>query len=352
MAAVQQGLAVIFALFMVGLSKASLSCKDINGNDVDWYYVYKLPKVQDNKNPLIASGLGHYYLDEMSQNFVLSTVSLNKTSHAVAQTVQQIYSLRDQIAYIMYNDQWPNGKKSEIRGHTKGVLAFDSEAGFWLIHSVPMFPSNVSYFWPDNALSYGQSMLCVSFKSLLMEDIAGQLIYTYPYTYDYRIPSELSQLAPSLQKVVDGQHVKTSPWSRKIDLWSLKGQQFVHYAKAAGFGQDLYAELLAPDMKANLKTETWQNGRNKLPSHCSGAYEVVNIKTIRFPEVTFNSTKDHSKVAMTDSSLNVVCVGDINRMKAQFRRGGGTMCLASSVIWDQYQQLVSCVEPCSGKPGC
>lgn len=52
-----------------------------------------------------------------------------------------------------------------------GVLAFDSEAGFWLIHSVPMFPSNVSYFWPDNALSYGQSMLCVSFKSLLMEDI-------------------------------------------------------------------------------------------------------------------------------------------------------------------------------------
>lgn len=68
--------------------------------------MYKLPKVQDNKNPLIASGLGHYYLDEMSQNFVLSTVSLNKTSHAVAQTVQQIYSLRDQVwSYQLFHPE-------------------------------------------------------------------------------------------------------------------------------------------------------------------------------------------------------------------------------------------------------
>ncbi|XP_071820989.1 plancitoxin-1-like [Apostichopus japonicus] len=348
MMSVRRFLFGILVAALLSVCGGLLSCKDMNGNDVDWYYVYKVPRESSNPNPLIKTGFAHYYLDDSSPNFKLSSVSLENKSQAVAQTLQQVYDLRDQIAYVMYNDHWPNGRKTSSRGHTKGVLAFDNQTGFWLIHSVPMFPSNKSYSWPENAVVYGQSMICVTFKSSEMAEIGEQMRFTYPYIYDYKLPSELSQLVPSLQGVVKGDHVESPPWMQKVSLYSQNGQQFTHYAKSREFNQDLYFDWMAPDMKTGLQTETWQNGRGKLRSNCSSDYHVLNIKMMKFPDVNFPSTRDHSKLAMTNSSLQVICVGDINRMLAQYKRGGGTMCLNSSDVWEQYQKIVSDVEQCQG----
>lgn len=60
---------------------------------------------------------------------------------------------------------------------TAGVVGFDKSEGFWLVHSTPKFPpaKTEGYTWPETALDYGQSFLCVTYdyKSL---DTIGRFI--------------------------------------------------------------------------------------------------------------------------------------------------------------------------------
>lgn len=77
------------------------------------------------------------------------------------------YFLKQNAAYIMYNDEFPNGTKSMTRGHTKGVVVMTSQGGFWLVHSVPKYPPTPpdGYSYPHSGHHYGQSMLCISLSA-------------------------------------------------------------------------------------------------------------------------------------------------------------------------------------------
>ncbi|KAJ8039484.1 Plancitoxin-1 [Holothuria leucospilota] len=331
----------------------SVTCRDMNGMTVDWFYVYKLPKITTSGNVLIKTGVAFYYLDYNRQTFQLSTVSIENLSQPVAQTLQQIYTspagtVDIYVAHIMYNDQPPSGRRTS-RGHTKGVVSYDGKDGFWMVHSVPKFPGKSSpYQWPGNANTYGQSILCVSFKSPEMENIANQMLYNNPYVYSSNIPSKLKSIAPTFQKILKGEHVKSSPWFRKTRLQSRGGEDFTHYAKYRSFGKDLYVDLVAKDLSSTFYVETWRR-RNVLPSDCTHRYHVYNILDIKFsPTVQFSYTKDHSKWAISESADQVICIGDINREKSQFKRGGGTLCANLPQVWNQYYGLMLCYEACVG----
>ena len=48
-----------------------------------------------------------------------------------------------------------------------GVIGFDKQSGFWLVHSTPRFPPTQStgYDWPSSAKRYGQSFICISMST-------------------------------------------------------------------------------------------------------------------------------------------------------------------------------------------
>ena len=64
-------------------------------------------------------------------------------------TLQQIIDQRSTLAVAMWNDEVPApfmpmvvdlNETSGTSGHTKGVLVGDANGGFWLTHSMPLFP--------------------------------------------------------------------------------------------------------------------------------------------------------------------------------------------------------------------
>lgn len=349
-------------------------CRDQKGDPIDSFVVYKLPHNKHTYFNPLKEGTAYMYLTpelaarlqsggvssvfseyrDLASGWVLSNVSINSQLSMPARTLSRLYSdadLQKNAAYIMYNDEFPNGTKTMARGHTKGVVVMTPQGGFWLVHSVPKYPPNPpdGYSYPDSGHRYGQSMLCISFPADQAHILGYQLLYNNPFIYAWNMPSALSSVFPVLDRVMAGDRPSTSPWHRSARLLSQGGKTFTSFAKYKNFNQDLYSELVAPALQTDILVESWRNGIKPLPSACNTTYRVLNIEEVsaRAATTTFTTHHDHSKwVVAQEPDQPYVCIGDINRMETQFERAGGTVCMQSLSIWHRFHNLVQAVEAC------
>ncbi|KAK7095413.1 hypothetical protein V1264_006823 [Littorina saxatilis] len=327
-----------------------MQCLNQNGDPVDWFIVYKMPKLRHEKETEFGEGVAQYYMDGQTPSWTLSPQPINATTgHAVYHTLQQIYKAqKDSIFYLMFNDEKPSGSKSLSHGHTKGVLGFDNKSGFWLIHSAPQFPPEQKdgYQWASNACDFGQSFLCVSFAYKSLGILAEQLLFYYPYVYDYNLPKATLADFPRLADLVNSTRIEKPPYfSIRQDLFSLAGMPLINFAKFTYFGADLYDALVSPTLNASLLVESWQNGIGRLGNNCSVG--VYNIYEVILPgDHFFKESKDHSKYAVSLSPAGWVCVGGINRESTQFKRGGGTMCFQNQDVWKSYMNMITFFHSC------
>ncbi|ELU06802.1 hypothetical protein CAPTEDRAFT_171507 [Capitella teleta] len=333
---------------------SAIQCKDQNNQNVDWFIIYKLPKISKSQYPLVREGLGHLYMDVHRQSWTMSNVSLEQRNHAIAYTLQQIYDNYESkdVAYALYNDEAPPDRESSSHGHTKGDLAFDSTSGFWLVHSLPKFPpvANESYAYPETGKLFGQTFLCISLGNQNFNTIGLQLKYTYPFIYDYSLPDVFTKDNPNLSDVLKKHaHVTKAPYKNLVSFQSLAGQEFTSFAKNSAFDADLYSAWLAPYYKSDMNVESWQNGRGKLDSNCTGTFKVCNVCKMIPYGVVFKETKDHSKWAFLLSSQRL-CIGGINRMSSQFIRAGGSVCFSIPDVWKTFQASIKLVENCPDSP--
>ncbi|XP_066449773.1 deoxyribonuclease-2-alpha [Eleutherodactylus coqui] len=348
-------LQVLMSLILPGLCYAAISCYGDHGEPVDWFIVYKLPRL--DKTP--ESGMKYMYQDGNSGGWVQGTALMNSTESAVGGTLNQLYqsSKEKDVAYLLYNDQPPVDMSGNDRGHTKGVVLLDEKQGFWLVHSTPRFPpsSSQKYDWPSNALHYGQSFICVTYLYAQFKDIGTQLMYNTITPYDSSIPDNFSSDLPDLKSASAAKEVTKPPWNRQVTLTSVGGKQFTSFAKHARFGDDLYSGWVSEVLKSDLCVEFWLNSQGRLQSNCSLTYHTYNIRNVTFgSSIIYPSTIDHSKWCVTWSdSPGWACVGDINRNKEEMQRGGGTICSADPVIWKSFKILVYKYRKCnkSGETG-
>lgn len=328
----------------------AVSCIGESGQQVDWFIVYKLPRLEDSTHHYVTQGLGYVYMDSKTKHFTMPDKPIKSNMSAAGHTLQQIY-LAHGLGYIMYNDEDPAEHKSlygEEWGHTKGDLAFDNTSGFWLIHSVPKFPpfANDSYGYPETGERFGQSFICVTFNYSTFNKIGLQLLYNGPQIYDHYLPDDLAIGVPNIQKAIEGKYVYTPPNAHVTKLQSMEGITYTSFAKSKYLGSDLYSYLVAPYYDTDLLVETWQNGRGKLPSNCS-ELTVENVLDMKLAGDSFKETVDHSKWTISKSATQeLVCIGDINRMEGQFKRGGGTLCTNNVDIWNEFRAGITSIDSC------
>ncbi|XP_004454458.1 deoxyribonuclease-2-beta isoform X2 [Dasypus novemcinctus] len=286
---VRTTLALLFLGLLVALGTATISCRNEEGEAVDWFIFYKLPKRQEKESG--KTGLEYLYLDSTTRSWRKSKQLMDNTKSVLGRTLQQLYEAYDSknnnTAYLMYNDGVPRSVNYSTKyGHTKGLLLFNRVQGFWLIHSIPRFPPipEEGYDYPPTGRRNGQSGICITFKYNQYEAI------------------------------------------------------------------DIFAAWMAQQLKTHLLTETWQRKRQELPSNCSLHYHVYNIKTIRTSEQSyFSSNHDHSKWCISKRSIknHWTCIGDLNRSPYQAFRSGGFICTQNRHIYQAFQRLVFYYENCN-----
>ena len=330
-----------------------LGCRNHKGELVDWYVLYKLPKMDGTGASFVDSGTGYAYYSSISTSelWSMSDVSISDPLSFPGRTLQPLYDYRATLAYAFYNDVPPGSTTDSVSGHTKGVVAFDDDGGFWMVHSVPGFPPapGSNYSFPDSGKQLGQSFLCVTLPFSKMETVAKQLLYNKPSIYAIELSFQVSNYS-MMTEVMDGNRSSVEDWYSIQHLNESGGMEIISFAKTGEFGFDLYYDLASTHLKTSLYTETWLGPASnpaRLPSICDTAYiETLNILKIQiWPEhegtMEFNNTEDNSKWAVGGhwDQPHWVCIGDIDRVLSQKIRGGGMICLKNSTLWKIYSEL-------------
>jgi deoxyribonuclease-2 len=260
---------------------------------------------------------------------------------------------------IRYNDEASDGASHSSRGHSKGVLLFEDDAGFWITHSLPKFPTGLSdekqtFSLPD--LTYAQHFFCISLNPTNFESIASQMKVNDPFIYDYNLPESISPSFPQFSSWIDmflsePQDSSISNSTHVASITSLGGKRFKSFAKSKAFERDLWSGLVAPSLTTNMIVQTWRNGDGRnIPASCSKdgyKYEIFNMLSISGTPIgcDWKSTKDHSKWSVS-ADIGFVCFGDINRQYSQYKRGGGALCMKDPVVWQSLHNLVGMTETC------
>uniref|UniRef100_A0A8C5U0T1 deoxyribonuclease II n=1 Tax=Malurus cyaneus samueli TaxID=2593467 RepID=A0A8C5U0T1_9PASS len=326
--------ALLLLLSAVPLWAAEISCRNEDGHTVDWFALYKLPKHAKGQIP--ALGLEYLYMDALAPQWQLGKYLINMTQGALGQTLQQLYeayeSKRNTTAYVIYNDEIPESdSKAGKCGHTKGFLLLDKSQGFWVIHSVPLFPPS-----PEDE---------IGMKTFSLRNYN-------PGVYSCSIPDIFQADLSNLQKLCAKSRLPSVPLRHLSKLQSARGETFLHFAKSHLFIDDIYVAWMAQELKTDLLAESWQRSGQKLYSNCSFDYHVYNINVIGMPlNSTFHSINDHSKWAVSREYKDQwTCIGDLNRAAEQAWRSGGFICTQNEQIYKAFRHLIIHYESCTSAP--
>jgi len=338
-------------------SVMNVSALDESGKAVDWWFMYKVPKLNAGSGTAASSGFEYAYFDSSAQQVTRSPYTLDSDNGALFHTLDSLFSNPSaSTGWLLYNDEIPGGNVSLTLGHTKGAIGFDSvtQTAFWLIHSWPKFPT------PDDTAQpspmFGQTFLCISLDLDSVRQLSSQMHhYQQPQVYSPRIPTNLAIDDP-LRLLTTGISDNDPAGSDVLDLKSISGVPFKVIAKNRNWDDDFWNNLVVGAIGASIDVDTWiRGGPAVIPGteDPSGRYTVEDIKYITLRDVglpwAWPETKDHAKWAISSNgpneTANWVCVGDINRMVSQRLRGGCTIAFQQPQLWTMLSKTDQFVVP-------
>ncbi|MPV68471.1 deoxyribonuclease II family protein [Burkholderia sp. BE17] len=329
----------------------SISARDEQNQPVDMWFAYKVPKLTGGQNSAGATGYEYAYYDRTVGTFTKSPNLMNDKQGALFYTLDAVFgNPAATFGWVLYNDEMPadaDRSNNDTLGHTKGIIAFDTatDSAFWLLHSWPKYASPAEPGVPTPL--YGQTFMCLSLDLGTAGKLAAQMaLNQQPQVYLPRtanLPADhpLTVLTKPLS-------VSTPSDSSVVPLSTRGGASFKVIAKNRKWGKDFWNDLVGPTLGADMDVETWIRGKIPPILDSDGVHKTFDVKYIDLRKLgapwAWPETQDHAKWGITTTD-NWVCVGDINRMVSQEKRGGGTIALQDPVLWKALSQTDTIIPP-------
>lgn len=320
---------------------------DENGKPVDWWFIYKVPQLNKGAANDQTTGYEYVYYDssidqmpsKSARKVSKSPFTIDSGKGALNQTLDAVFAQPGaKVGWILYNDEKPptaEGSDDANLGHTKGVIAFDTGSGsaYWLLHSWPKFAEPKAK--KDPTPKYGQTYLCLSIDIATAKQIAAQMtVHQEPQTYLCH-DAGLDKDDP-LYVLMQPLNPHPPADANVIDLKTGAGMPFKVIAKNRQWGKDFWNDLVGPTLGEDMDVETWIRGPIPPIADSDGIHKTFDIKYITMGPLgvhwAWPETHDHAKWGITRHS-DWICVGDINRMISQRKRGGGTIAFQNETLW-------------------
>lgn len=331
-----------------------LSAIDNTGKPVDWWFMYKVAgRAHGN-----VKGIEYLYYDANDEK---NKAHLKYTSYDVSKngalfnTLNQIYTAGNnpKMGWWFYNDENPiTNEISSERGHTKGVLAFDLETNtaFWIILSVPLFPTPKTYTYPQTGIDMAQTILCITLKDAdVAKSLANQMYMAqHPNVYHASsIPQGMDPKDPRALIISNQVDSSKTAYTHILPFLSKGGKKFTCIAKNRYYNDCFYSDLVGPALAADLDVETWQDSEvlkgpdGKIQYHNIAAMKSVVLDPLQV-QVEWDEGVDHAKLAVSqqEEANHFICVGDLNFTKPQEKRSGGTVAFQSELLWEDILKIL------------
>jgi deoxyribonuclease-2 len=331
---------VLFSAFAL----ARISCRNTEGQDVDWWAAWKVNVKPAGRTPKYGSA-AYFYRDPKTSLMEADGEVLGVNKNAIYNSIAAAYSKNASVGYAFFNDQPPEGEVSSTYAHQKGVMVFDDDNGVLLSHSVPHFgtdPQTGGYSYPDSGLRYAQGFQCMTFSHKSLDEIAAGYLISRPHHHASNFPSYADAKLPNLKRVLDGEYLKDVESNVSI-VPTLGGVNITYFTKARAWGKDIYHDLIGSYFKQKILAESWSNGVGTFDSDCSPPEECHNILYVSFDGVEWKRSQNHAKWALVGDT---VCVGDNNRQSGQLKRGGTSYCITDAKYAKEIAQAIVEVEEC------
>lgn len=338
-----------------------LSALDENGNPVDWWFIYKVPKLGAGASNDAATGYEYVYYDStidqnppQTRQVTKSPYLLNSDKGALNITLDSVFknfkNPPPTTGWILYNDEMPAavGKHDDgTKGHTKGVIAFDTatNTAFWLLHSWPKFADPGAA--TDPTPQYGQTYLCVSIDLDTARAIATMMAnHQEPQLYDQNT-ADLPKTDP-LYVLTQPLASEPKPLADMISLKTVGNMDFNVLAKNREWNDDFWNDLVGVKLGDDMDDETWIRGKVPPQADSDGIHKTFDIKYINLGPLgahwAWPETHDHAKWGITLHEP-WVCVADINRMISQRKRGGGCIAFKNQTLWSALSRTTLVLAP-------
>jgi deoxyribonuclease II len=344
-----------------------LSAMDDKGKPVDWWFMYKVagkstssegargPQLDGKK----VAGTEYIYFDANSRKLALSPNTVDR-SGGLPNTLKQIYGAKSHdLGWFFYNDENPiDGTVNGVRGHTKGVLAFDlaSDTAFWLVQSTPKFAPKGAYAFPKTGTSNAQTLLCITLRDASVAQAIAKQMYVAQQPNVYLASSVPATLAhepndPRVKLIQNQVASGNTAVHVVVPFTSKAGVKFTSMAKNRTWGLDFYNDLVGPTLAEDLDVETWEHDPVPPPEDSDKKHTVVDMKAVNLKalgiDLAWPEADDHAKLAISARSedKHYVCVGDINFTIAQRKRGGGTVAFQCEPLWAAISSILEGVAP-------
>ncbi|CAD8065439.1 unnamed protein product [Paramecium primaurelia] len=315
---------VLAQLILITLSQ---SCLNSKGQEVDWWFILKMPKNRDEG----WTGFEYFYCDKDNDciEFNLQDDNLDSATSPLMQTIKTIDFTDDKFISILWSDQ-PNGKITySNHAHSKGIMRAGLEGkknAFIISHSTPRFPKLNEYGQiddevEDNFARNGQHFLCLSTTTDKIDEILAESYYEAEIQI-YKVSQTPTKIFgrgyyPNIQKLWQTKkpgkgeshhrYSKTTLYSH-VRFTTRENQKFKIFSKNEDFEQDFYAKFVAEELQQDLIMETWVRQKGKgLDKPVCEKYQTSSNHQVSFhgknkhKDVTFtySYTKDHSKYGIT-----------------------------------------------------
>ncbi|GFV58281.1 cell death-related nuclease 6 [Trichonephila clavipes] len=156
-----------------GESLQTWRCPDGTQHLFRWFIVYKIPAIEkEKKGSPLRSGLSYAYITSKDpEKWVLSSRSVESKKSILGINLEQSKKKSEKnstLSHLFYSDDPPLQYHKRLKkhiGHLKGYLAFDSETGIWLTHSIPKYTKIDKYEFPPNAIASGHMAMCITLST-------------------------------------------------------------------------------------------------------------------------------------------------------------------------------------------
>ncbi|KAA6388506.1 MAG: putative deoxyribonuclease II, partial [Streblomastix strix] len=249
---------------------------------------------------IVAIDIQNYYLKHfgpVKDKYILQA-DITANDSPLSRTLLPLYQSNTDVTF-MYNDEIPpkthTDNQANNYGHTKGVIGYAQDEGFWLIHSCPKFPPTPlqQYSYPYSGQEMGQSFLCLTLDSQNLNQVGILQQFNHPLRYVHRITTSASSVMPDLADAMNDSFVRKKDNSTFtiLDLNTRNNMRFRGYAKTENFGKELQGQLIAPDIGEDMEWQTWLQSPEDpyCPSQQSKqVYSILNISA-PFDPNTYNT---------------------------------------------------------------